>query len=452
MATSQINPTMMALTPAQIAQLDPPTQAQYLKGLSPQMQQLYAHEQMVSANRAFMRQSVERVAYCPVTGGAGTTAQYAAGQTLYFDFPRVPGYGTALLITYNLSVTPAAGTGAQYAVNKAAPFNIFSRAEIDFNGSQVVTHPYFACKLMDQLSGWQRGAQNKVLAGQNDGTIAAQIVGGTPIIVGSANTWRGKMLLRLNPLGGDTVPGVLPTNGVGNNPQIKLTCAPNFIGQDPLLSPVAPTAGTGHSGTTVTGTVNVDMVYLDGTNTNTPTALSLSLANEPTIQYFWEAALTPFNGGATSQVKTINTKLKHWYVVAIIIDGNQSNNFATLGNITGFMLSPDAVGQQNFEAWNMNNNISIYDYFDRRVRRVFGQDLDEGVIPWIVGPNRGIIDSSNRNGSQFLNMYQNGYPAASQLYQVVSTGTGTTIGGFPAPTPRVETFLVSENAAGLKIS
>jgi hypothetical protein len=453
MATSsQINPTMLALTPAQIAQLPPQDQAQYLRGLSPAMQQLYAHDQMITANRRFMRESVERVAYCPVTGGSGTTAAYSSGQTLFFDLPKVPGYAKGVLITYNLTVTPAAGTGATYAVNKAAPFSIFSRLEIDYNGAQVTTHPYFACKVMDQLNGFQNGAQNAVIAGNNDATIAANIVGSTPITVGVGNTWTGKMYLRLNALGNDTVPGVLPINGVGNSPQIKLTCAPSFVGQDPLLNPIAPVAGTGHSSTTVTGNINVDVIYLDGTNLNTPTPLQLNWQQEPTIQYTWESPLTPFSGCAVNQAKTISSKLKHWYVCSIIIDANQSNQFAQLSNITGFMLSPDAVGQQNFFAFNLSNNVSIYDFYDRYIRRPFGQDVDNGVIPWVTGPGRGVIDSTNRNGSQFLNMYNGGFPAATHLYQVSSVGSLTTIDGYPAPTPRVETFLVSENAAGLKVS
>lgn len=446
-----VNPTMLALTPAQVMQLDPQTQAQYLRGMSPGMQQWYAKQQQIEGNRQFMRQSLEKVAYAPVTGGSGTTATYSTGTTLYFDLPRVPGYAKGILITYNLTVTPASGAGATYAVNKAAPFNIFQKIELDYNGPQIVTHPYFACKVMDQLVGFERGAQNAIIAGQNNNAVATQIVGSTPIVVGSGNTWQGKMYVRLNALGNDTVPGVLPLNGIGNTPQLRLTCVTNFIGQDPLLNPIAPVAGTSHSAT-VTGNINVDVVYLDGTNMDVPTPLTLAWQQEPTIQYTWEAPLTPFNAGSTNQVKTIGSKLKHWYAVAVIIDANQANQFAALSNLTGFGLSPDTQGTQFFEAWNLANNISIFDYYDRRVRRVFGQDVDDGVIPWVAGPNRNIINSDNRNGIQWLNMQQGGYPAATHLYQVGSVSGQSTIDGFVAATPRVEMFLVSENPAGLKVS
>lgn len=448
----QINQTMLALTPAQVAALPPDIQAQYLRGLTPQMQAIYAQEQRISANRNFMRNSLEETVFCPPTGGSGTTIAYTAGQTLYFDIPSVAGYAKALLITYNLSVTPAAGTNALYALNKCGAFGIFSKVEIDYNGSQVTTHPYFACKIMDQLNGFQHGAQNAVLAGNVDSTIDANIVGNTPLNIGVANTWQGKMLLRLNALGADTVPGVLPASGVGNHPQLKLTCTPSFLGMDPLLNPISPAgAGSGWA-VTVTGTVNVDMVFLDGTNTISPAPLQLAWQGEPTVQYSWEAALTPFNGGSTNQIKTIQSKLKHWYAVAIIIDGNSSTQFCSLSNITGFMLSPDSAGNQSFMKWNISNNISIYDYFDRAVRRPFGQDLDEGVIPWVAGPGRGVIDASNRNGSQYLNMMQGGFPATSHVYQVGNVSQQTPKTGFNAIVPRVEMFLVSENPAGLKVA
>lgn len=451
---ANVNTTMMSLTPAQIAALPPQEQAQYMRGLSPAQQALVQQEiqqQIISANRAYMRKSIEKTAYCPVTGGSGTSATYTSGQTLYFDIPSVPGFAKALLISYNLTVTPASGTSATYALTPAAPYSIFSEMQVLYNGPQVRTHPYFACKVLDQLQGYMKGAQNSVLAGNADSTITSNINGSLPITVGSGNTWKGKMLLRLNALGDDTVPGVLPTAGVGNTPQLKLTCAPSFIGMDPLMNTLAPTGGTGHSGSTVTGSINVDMVYLDGTNMDSPTPLTLNWQQEPTMQYYWDSPLTPFNSG-TIQRQTIASKLKHWYVVSIIIDANQYSSFAALSNITGFECGPDQVGQQTFVNWNISNNVSIYDYFDRNIRRPFGQDLDDGVIVWVAGPGRGVINSSNRNGIQYLNMYPGGFPAFTHSYQVGSTGGQATVDGYAAPAARVETFLVSENSAGLKVS
>lgn len=456
MAQNQgMNASLMTLTPAQISQLPPAEQAQYMRGLSPAQQQLVAAEvqqQIVSANRQFMRSSLERVAYMPVTGGSGVSATYSSGTTLYFDFPTVPGYAKGILITYSITVNPAAGAAATYAVNAAAPWNIFSELQVLYNGPQIRTHPYIM-KLLDQSLGFLRGAQNRVLAGTNDATIAAAIVGQTNFTVGSNVTWTGKMYLPLNALGTDTVPGVLPIAGVGNKPQLKLTCAPSWLGQDPLLNVMSPVAGTGHAMTGLTGSINVDMVYVDGTNLNSPTPYSLNWQTEPTLQYYWDTPLTPFSQ-STIQRQTISTKLKHWYVFSLIIDGavtTGATQFANLNNILGFTLGPDQVGQQTFENYNISNNVVLMDYYNR-IRRQFGQDFDDGVIPWVCAPSRNIIDSSNRNGTQALNMTQGGFPAATHSYQMNSYSYQSAIDGFAACTPRVETFLISENAAGLKVS
>lgn len=447
-----VNTTMMTLTPAEIASLPPEQQQQYMRGLNPAQQALVqraAQQNIVDSNRLFMRQSLEKVAYMPVTGGSGTNAAWSTtGQTLFFDFPTVPGFAKGIIINYSLTVTPAAGTNATYALAPAAPWNIFSELQVLFNGPQVRTHPY-VLKLLDQTKGFCRGAQNAVLAGNNDATAAAAIVGNPTLTVGQANTWAGKMYLPLNVLGEDTVPGVLPVAGVGNKPQLKLTCA-SFLGQDPLLNPVIPIAGTVHS-VAVTGNISCEMVYLDGVTMDNPAPLALQWQNEPTLQYYWDTPLTPFAAN-TIQRQTIANKLKHWYVFSIIIDAQQSTSFATWANVTGFMLGPDQVGQQSFLNWNISNNVPIADYFDRYIRRSLGQDLDPGVIAWVAAPSRGVVDADNRNGTQALNMYPGGYPAATHSYQVAAVGGQGPVDGFAGPTARVETFLICENSAGLKVA
>lgn len=444
----------MLISPTTYAALSPQDQQAVLRGLSPQGQQLVraqiAHQQQMDANRMFMRMSREKTAYCPVTGGSGVTAAWTAGTTLFFDLPTVPGLAKTLLIHFNLTVTPASGAGATYAVTPAAPANVFSELQVLYNGPQIRTHPFFL-NIVDQLRGRGFGAQNKILEGNADATATAYLNGPTPITVGSANTWTGTLILRLNPLGNDTLPGCLPLSGTGNKPQLKLTCAPNFLGQDPLLNPIAPTgAGTGHA-VTVTGNVNVDVVYLDGTNMDNPGVLQANWASEPTMQYYWDTPLTPFNAN-TLQYQTIASKLKHHYVVSLIIDGNQASSFAAWSNITGFELSPDQTGQQAFVRWNISNNVNVQDYSEQEVRELIGQDLLPGIIPWVCSPIHGLTNPNNRFGLQWLNMYSGGFPAATHIYQVGSVGGQATIDGIAACTPRVETFLISENLEGLRVA
>lgn len=437
-------PTQMALSPAQIMQLPPQQQQAYIASLSPQMQAIYHAEAMNMSNADFMRNSVEQPIYCPVTGGSGTSAAYSAGQTLNFDLPSTDGYAKALLIRYNLSVTPAAGTGATYQTTQAAQWAIFSRLVLNYGGQQINTHPYFL-KIQDMALGQMAGAQNKILAGQNDTTIAGQIVDTTPLVVGSANTWQGFMLLRLNPIGDESPYGLLPLNGVGNSPQLQLTCAPSLYGTDPLNNAICagPANGSGNA-VTVTGTVKVDAIVLDGTNMESVQAKSLQgLIGMPTMQYGWESSLTPFNANLLNTF-TIKTKLEHWMMAAIVIDGQQSNQFISgYSNLTSFGLAADPTFRHFFYNAGISNNIPIYDFFDRQ-RRQLKQDLDEGVLLWVNGPGRGVVNASNRNGSQYLNCYSDGYPGTTHGYQVGAVGS--------VCTPRVELFMVSKNRQGLTVS
>ena len=421
------------------------TAQQHQQAQLQQFMQEYQAQQAAQALRKqdldFMR-SLEQIAYCPITGGQGATANYVVGNTLYFDLPVVPsGFAKGLLITYNLTVTPATGTGAAYAVNKAAPWSIFSEMQIQYNGTQARTHPYFL-KVQDMLKGWLRGAQNAVLAGNNDSTIAANVVGSTPIVVNTGNSWQGKIYFPLNAISDDDVAGILPASGAGTHAQLKLTIPSNFMGNDPLINPVATTAGTG-AAVTATGTINVDMVYLSGINMDSPALLPPPPSvYGPTLQYYWEPSGTPLLAGAMSRF-IIQNKMEHWYVVSLIIDGNQSSNFCNLSNINAFELTGDPTGSQKLKSWNVSNNISIFDYFDRDIRRRVGQDLDPGVIVWAAAPIRGTVDASNRLGMQKLNMYPGGYPTATVGVNVASVGSPS---GY---SPRVETFLLSRNKQGL---
>lgn len=406
------------------------------------MQQQAAIQAVRAANTNFMRNSIKKVAYCPVSGGSGTTASYSPGVTLTFDLPVIgSGYAKGLLINYNLSVTPATGTGATYSVNAGAPYNIFNLIQLNYNGSQIRTHPYIL-KLLDIMRNPLFGAQNSVLAGNNDATITSNINGGTPMTVGSANTWLGKLYLPFNAIAEDSIPGILPVMGVGNKPQIQLTCASAFMGVDPLLNPTSALAGSGNA-VTVTGTINVDMIFHDGMNMYSPLPLTLDLSVEPTLQYYWDTPLNPLNASLL-QRQHINTLLEHYYVFSLVIDGNQSTKFSALTNIQQMELSPDNVGQQTFVAYNVSNNISVYDYY-YMMRSALKQDLDEGVIIWVAAPLMGVNNASNHTGQQSLNMQSGGYPATTHAYQVGS------VGGVSGITPRVETFLISLNPAGLRI-
>lgn len=459
----------LLLTPAQIANLPSSQQAAHMNSLSPAERNLVAAEianKKQADNRAFLRKAIERIAYCPASGGSGNTQVYSPGTTLVYDFPVIGGgYAKGLLIRFTINVTFAAGTGAAYTLNQAAPFNIFQELQVVYNGQQIRTHPYIF-KVLDQVAGYAKyPQQNGVVANlQNSATVnnflgvnapAAGAINNTfngSTAVG-AQTWTGAFYLPLNAIASDTVPGLLPVMGVGNKPQIKLICASSFLGNDPLINPVYASAGTAGWAATVanTSTVSVDMIYHDGTTLTDPNGVAMDLTAEPTLQYYWDTPLNPLSPNLLMR-QHISTLLEHVYVISVLIDGQTAGKFSTINNVTQFQLSADSVGQQNFMSFNVANNIPTGDYYDRLIRRVHGQDLDEGVFLWVDGPARGSRDSDDRTGVQTLNMQPGGYPATTHAYQVSAVGSLTPTDGGAKATPRVETFLVSLNYNGLRLS
>lgn len=472
MATNiQGTPTKgLLLTPGQIANLPPGQQSAYMNSLSPSERNMVAAEianKKQQDNRMFLRKSYERVAYCPASGGSGNIQAYTQGTTLVYDFPVIGGgYAKGILIRFSINLTFAAGTGATYALNSAAPFNIFSELDILYNGQQIRTHPYII-KLLDQTAGYSKyPQQNGVLAGmQNSATVntfegvAAPSAGAFTNTFNGAvtgtTTWVGAMYLPLNAIAPDTVPGLLPVMGVGNKPQIKLVCANSFLGNDPLLSPVYASGGTAGWAVTVnqgaTTFVSVDLIYHDGSTMGDPNGVAMDLTSEPTLQMYWDTPLNPLSSGLLMR-QHVSTLLEHVYMFSILIDGQTAGKFSSISNVTSMQLSADSVGQQNFLSYNIANNIPVGDYYDRYVRRIHGTDLDEGVFLWVDGPCRGTVDPDNRNGLQTLNMQPGGYPATTHAYQVTAVGTLTPTDGGAKATPRVETLLVSLNYNGLRLS
>ena len=441
-STPQQAPSGLALTPSQIMSLPAQQQAAYLAGMSPQNQQLYQAELINLQNANFMRGSQERIVQCPVDGGSGQTATYTAGQTINFDLPTVPGYARALIIRYNLAVTPAAGTGATYQLTAAQRWAIFSRLYLNYSNPQINTHPYFL-KVVDMAQGRMTGPQNTVLAGQADSALDAVIVGGTPLVVGSANTWEGYMVVRLNAINDESPFGLLPLNGVGNNPQLQITCAPNLYGADPLQNAIcAGATGTGQA-VTVTGTIAVDCIVLDGKNLASINPYQLEgVIGMPTMQYGWETNLSPLNSG-TQNTFVIKTKMEHWLAAALVIDGRQSTSFISgLSNLTSFTLGSNSTDADLINIA-QSNNIPIYEWFNRQ-RNMLKQDLDEGVILWGAAATRGRVDASQRNGMQVMNCYPDGYPGMAHGYNVGVVGS--------VCTARIELFLLSKNRQGIQVA
>lgn len=467
--TNNNNMSGTLLTPRQIAMLPPNEQAARMASMTPAEQQLVAMEQrgmQDEANRAFLSQCLERVAYCPSAGSGANTQPFTPGSTLVFNFPTIGGaYIKALLIRWSVNLTFAAGTGATYSLSDSAPYTLFSELDVQLNSKQIYTHPMII-PVLEALAGYGKyppmnatpaGLPNTAAMNTVEGVLAPVAGAFTQNFNGAVTgttTWSGQFLLPLNAYRHDTVPGVIPSHGVGNIPQVKLVCNNQLLGNDPHLNPIFASGGTaGWSVTVNQGAstfVAVDAIYQDGSTSFDPNGLALDITGQPTIQYNIDTQLNPLTAGTLVR-QHINTLLEHVYVVSYIIDGQANGRYAAQSNITSLQLSADAIGKENFFSYNVANNIPVSDFYDRMERRLHGQDLPPGIIPWIDAPARGATDPDARNGKQTLNMKVGGYPATTHAYQVAAVGAATPVDTNPKATPRVETIVISLNEEGLKL-
>jgi hypothetical protein len=426
-----------------------PTTAQ-LAGLTPQQKQAYSDQLDAAsvaaatdaakrqANAAYLANCVDHVATCPPAGG-GITLPYTAGATLTYNMPTAAGgYAKELLFTLNLTVTPASGTSATYALTAGAPWSLINEIDLLLNGAQVRCRPYF---LKEYASMLYRGAPfpSQTIGSANSIPAINTALGSTyPIVVGSGNTWNFVFRLPLNALHKLSAAGCIPIMGSSTKSQVVIQLNPNLLGPDPLLNVLYATGGSGNA-VTATGTVKVECIYNDGTNMTSPTPMSLDISG-PTCQYIID---TPLNNlvGNIVQRNRITSLLQHYYVVSVIVDGNQSNLFAATTNVLQLEMDQDSVGQNRFYMYGQNN-VSINDFWER-IRRIWGQDFDQGVIPWVVAESYGQENPDNRMGNQALNMTAGGWTDVNLGYMLGSVnGLGTVV-------PRVETYLISLNPEGL---
>ena len=449
---------MAVITPAQsapqqvgildigtLAGMTPSQRRDYLASVSPSDQA--AASQAVASARAqanadYLARAEETIATCFPTSG-GISAPYAAGQTLIYNLPTAEGgMIKELLFTVSINVTLAAGTGAAYAATAggaiAGAAQGIDTIEVNYNGVQAKLRPMLAF-ILEWLKGYGRSPNWVVNAGNSDATIGAQLKAFSTAV--STTTWISKFRVRLNALHPHDPAGILPSMGSVTPGFVKVNCAQALMGNDPIFNTVYASAGTGNAVTVNAGAntfVQVEAIMTDGTHLGGPVPLLLDLAGEPTCQYIMDQTLQPLAAGSIQRSK-IATLQQHYYVISIVVDGQQQASFSTVGNLTGFELDKDSVGQNKFAQFGTGTNISVYDYYER-LRNTFGQDMPvEGIVPWVVAAAYGTANADNRNGKRVLNMTPGGWTDVHHAYQL------TAVGGVAGATPRVETYVVSLN-------
>lgn len=397
------------------------------------------------ANADYLARCQPQVAVCPPTNG-GITQNYAFATTLYYNLPTADNAMLSdLLVTCTISLAFATGTAATYAANASMPWGLFDRIIVTYNGTQAQLRPILL-KYYWYLRGY--GSVGSMLdftvTGRPTITTVQNILFASTVpapgaVVAAGNVavnWAFRVPLRalheLNPA------GVLPIMGQGTKGQVAIVCQTAALGPDPLLNVAASTGGSGNAITVNGGsTVKCEAIYMDGTTLWSSTPLILDLVGEPTAQYYIDLPLTPLVAGVVNR-QAITTLLQHYLVLTIIVDGNQSNKFALTSNIAELEFDKDSVGRNPFYIYGASTNVSVIDFFER-VRQYLGQDLDEGIIPWVVAWLFNQQAPDLREGVMVLNMTQGGWTDTHYGAQL------TTINGVANAPARFDTYLVSLN-------
>lgn len=398
-------------------------------------------------NMTYLKRSIDRYALM-APNGSGTTATYAPGTSLNFNFPSAGGaYLREIEVSVDIKFTPATGTSATYAWSAAGAYAWFSEIDVIYNGQMHRIKP-LQLKILDQTRFKQWLPYGQVLSGLNAdanttaNTSQAQptLTGGTPVV--SKFKFRIPLQLhRMSPV------GMLPMQGQGTKGQVNFTCATTLGASncDPLNVPINYSGGTGNGITldATEKTITCTAIYTDGTNYNSKNPLGLHLEHLPASQYIIDQTLNNLTAGSI-QRQRITVQQPHYLAMSVVIDGNSSTAFSATSNITAIELDQDSAGQNAFWRFGPSNNTTYYDYLER-IRHQYGQDLDPGIILWANATQFNTVDNDNSDGEQVLDMSSGKWVDVNIGVQVGSVTTTNF-------TPRVETYLFSRNDRGLVIA
>ena len=417
------------------------TKAQYNALSASEQAQIAAAVQQL--NLQYMRNTTRQYALVPYNGGADT-ASYSSSNTsvMSFNIPQsASGWAEAIVIDTSLAVdyTPAASSPT-IALNAGAPWNIYQQMTISFGSTtlQIDLKPYFQ-KMRNYMRRYL-GQLNGQTSGNQVTSITNKLYSGITTNSGT-NNWKVRMIIPLNAVHPLSMEGMLPAMGNTGKAVVRLQPAQNFVGVDPVLS-VINTNGT----VTATGTTEVKMIFRNGTSMSTTNQLApvvIGPAGIGTVQY---VQLENKNNLVSTQyqMQAISTTLPVYQLVACVIDGNQSSSFSAIDNVVGFELALDQNGQNVIWKYDNSEFTTMDDYY-QHIRDFYGQDMDEGTFIVNDAASQYVINPSNQDGSQYLNMTSNGYTAANVGFKLNS------VGGVSGINPRYELWAVVVNPAGLVV-
>src|SRR6266581_4021968 len=134
-----------------------------------QMSAAQAAAIQAAQNRQFMALSLNKEVKCMQANGGALTQNWVAGQPLTYVIPTANNaFLTGFWTVCQLTVTPAAGSSAVYALTAAAELAMIDSMQVQYGGTQHNFRPIIL-KYLAQLAGEYRGPEPRsILAGETD--------------------------------------------------------------------------------------------------------------------------------------------------------------------------------------------------------------------------------------------------------------------------------------------
>lgn len=395
-------------------------------------------------NRRFMALSLNKEALCLQANGGALNQSFSAGQPLTYNVPSANNaYLVGFWVQCKLTVNPSSAGSPTYTLNPGAPLTLIDSIQVQYGGLQHNFRPYILKYLYMLRGSLMQGALRQSLAGQEDTYLQGYYNGGPFLLTtATANAWNFSFYVPMNMLHPQDVRGILPIQAGETACQVVVNCAGAPLGNDPILSAVSVSGGSSPA-ITMGGTIAVIAEYKDGQSYAQLAALQPNLSGLQTVQLLRD---TPLNNLGQGQVfmNKVSFLKKIAYLVATVIDGNQSNFFSKTSNFQIIKTAADSTGNRPFITVGQNTNLDVREFYNDLSGKLGGllqQDFDEGILPFIYGPIFQQADPALLEGHHFLDCTEaTGYTDfhyGCQLATVTTTTTGLS--------PRIEAHVMLLN-------
>lgn len=412
-------------------------------GMSPAQVAAAMQQQQKEQNRRFMALCNNKEALCLQANGGALQQAYAAGQPLTYNVPTANNaFLTGFWVRFSGTITPAAGTNAQYQLNAGAPLNILDSIQVQYGGTQHNFRPYI-WKYLSQLRGQLQQIQPRSpLAGQEDSYLQSFYSSANfPVITNVGNTWFFALYIPMNMLHPQDARGLLPVQQGETKAQVVVNCAGSAFGVDPILNAISLSSGS-NGGVTVSGNVTVIAEYKDGQTYTQLAAMQPNLSGLDTVQLLRDTPLNNLGAGQIYRNKVSFLKKIPW-LIATIVDGNSSTKFCSTSNIQVIQASADETGNRPFFTVGLNTNLDVREFYNDLSGKFGGllnQDLDEGILPFVYGPIFQQADADLLEGHAYLDCTTaTGWTDYHYGVQLAS------VGGVTGIAPRIEAHVMLLN-------